>query len=102
MINDWVSGETSGCDVFLFDNDITPTINSDFSDFTEPTASWYSRKSATLFQPYDLGDGSFQLSTQCVQWDYSGSDATDTIYGCGLVSASPYTLLCSHRFEKLR
>lgn len=99
VVNDWVAAETSGAQVILWTNDISPNTSTAYAALTEPIASWYSRQNATYFPVSQNPDGSMQVEVQSLNWAYSGVDDSETIFGYSVVSASPYRLLHSKRLD---
>ena len=70
---------------FLFTNNIEPNPDSVYTDFTLPTASWYSVK-ACVFTPvyWDLSNSTYNFNAEPVTYTYSGTDPSTTIYGWGV------------------
>lgn len=65
----------------LFVNNITPTIDTAIGGLTEPTGSWYARLAITFNQIYDDIAGNMYVTADSLQFDYTGTDAPEVIYG---------------------
>ncbi len=63
-----------------------PTLS--ITDMSEPTADWYTPKTAVIGDPYLGNDGKWHLTVGTVQWNYTGTDPADTIYGIFLVDTT--------------
>lgn len=94
MLTAWTGGLTTP-KVILFTNNIVPDNSTAYADLTQPTASWYTAATATFGTTYDNPDGSVSATCTSVQFDYSGSDPSETIYGYGVADVSGTTLYCA-------
>lgn len=68
-------------EVRLFTNSITPGPDTDFLSLTEPTGSWYAAQAVTYGEVFQHPDGSMEVRCASVQFNYTGSDPSQTIRG---------------------
>jgi len=88
LLTSWAAGLTTPT-ICLFKNDFTPTENNAWGDFVEPVGSWYTRVAAVYGRVFELPSGGVEIQTQSVQFDYTGTDALEVIYGWMVANVIP-------------
>jgi len=84
MLDWWVMGLTAPV-VCLSTAVITPDVNTPLSSLPEPVGSWYTRVPAVFQRAFENADNSLTLPCACAQFNYSGTDAPETIASYFLV-----------------
>lgn len=70
------------CLLRLYQNDFTPTQDSEFDDFTEATFPGYTAIVSGSWTPAFInGDGDAEIDHDVVTWVATGSSPANTIYG---------------------
>lgn len=67
--------------VRLFTDIIAPSPDTDWLALTEPTGSWYAEAAVTYGEVFQHDDGSIEVRCASIQFNYSGTDAPETIRG---------------------
>lgn len=67
--------------VRLYKDTISPTPDTVFTALTQPTGSWYTAQAVTYGQVFQHSDGSMEIRCSSVQFNYTGTDAAETIRG---------------------
>lgn len=67
--------------VKLFVNNITVTPDTVFASLVEPSGDWYTPQSLTYGQVFEGPNGEMNVVARSVQFNYTGTDAAETIYG---------------------
>lgn len=67
--------------VRLFKDAIVPTPTTNLAGLSQPTGSWYTEVALTYGQVFENPDGSMSVVAQSVQFNYSGTDPAETVYG---------------------
>lgn len=93
LVNDWLAAHAPSVTVGLFTNDVLPNANSISADFIEPTGSWYTPIGGTYGQPFDAGNDTIGILMHSVEFNYTGTDPSETIHGYTVNLASDGTLL---------
>lgn len=88
MLTAWAAGLTTPF-IRLFKADIVPTETTELIAFTAPTGNWYAPVAAVYDDAYQNPDGSVSIRTQGVQFNYTGTDPSETIYGYVIVDTGP-------------
>lgn len=83
----------------LFTGGTVPTPLTVLSQLPEPVGTWYAAVAAVYADVFVLGDGSIELRTQAVQFNYSGSSPAETITGWAVVDTAGPTLLHARRLD---
>jgi hypothetical protein len=83
--------------IALFTNNITPTKDTPYNAFTEPTATWYARSNTTFGTVFDDATGNMYAVAPSKQFQYSGTNNATVVYGWFIVGfgASNTTLYSS-------
>jgi hypothetical protein len=85
MLDNYFGGSVQPS-VVLNTNPSPPNIATmSFADIVEPTASWYMRATSDWLPAFVNSVGQLQVDCPSVQFSYSGSSASETIYGWAVV-----------------
>jgi len=82
-----VTGELTGAEVELFQNDILPTPETPLGDYTLATYDGYAAQAVTWLAPSVADDGSVELVGTVPEWRPTGSVTPNVIYGMLLLTA---------------
>jgi hypothetical protein len=79
----------------LFKTAIVPDPLTPLSAFVPPTGSWYAPVAAVYDDASQNPDGSISIRTQAVQFNYTGTDPAEIIYGWYIIdtAATPDAVL---------
>lgn len=85
-------GEYQDFSIILFTNDVEPDENTVVGDLVEPTASWYAAVDFPVLNephwgaPYYIpGPGVEVAGLANAQWDFSGGDPEEVVYGYAIL-----------------
>lgn len=85
--------------VHLFTNDFTPDPNTLFAAFIAPVGSWYTPQLLPWGAVFGNPDGSVSTEAVSAQFDYSGTDPSETVYGWYVTDNAGAVLLLSGRLD---
>lgn len=80
MLEEYMASLTAPV-VRLFTDNIVPSPTTNLLSLTQPTGDWYAEEVLTYGQVYENADGSISVQAASVQFNYTGTDAPETIRG---------------------
>lgn len=84
--------------VRLFTDNITPGPDTNLLALNQPAGSWYAEIPVTYGEAFTNPDGSVSVVAESVQFNYTGTDVPETIYGWFVVDpGSPDTPISAAR-----
>ena len=82
MLADVIASQWAGCKVDLYQNDITPGLDSAIGDFTICDFSNYVQASVPAWQvPYSRQDGTAESNGATITWLHNGGVVANIVYG---------------------
>lgn len=99
MLSAWLADRNIDAVVKLFVNDLTPDASTVLADFTEPSGDWYTPAAVDFNEPRETEDNGITVDATSIQYNYTGTDPAETIFGWMVVNVTPARLLSSRRLD---
>ena len=95
MLSGQVGGFTTP-KIILFTNNVTVTNDTVIGDLIEPTGDWYTAQDAVFGDVYETANESVTCTAASVQFDYTGTDPSEDIYGFAVTDGSTNLYMCGN------